>query len=174
MGPTSICDCYPSGLILKQVRRSASTGFPMCRNDPSVGSPSQLACFLRLQVQRQTRLRLILRLRCPCPYRARHTSLRPLAPASRHHWKGPARDSRKFFLTSYLALCMIFGMKNPHAVALGTLGGTARFLSTTAEQRRHWAKLGGLARAKAHSADELSKWAKKGGRPRRKGAHNAD
>lgn len=56
-------------------------------------------------------------------------------------------------------------MKNPHAVALGELGGRARYLSTTAEQRRHWARLGGLARARAHSKAQLSKWARLGGRP---------
>jgi len=56
-------------------------------------------------------------------------------------------------------------MKNPHAVALGKLGGTARADSTTAGQRKEWARLGGLARAKRHSKAELSRWAKMGGRP---------
>lgn len=56
-------------------------------------------------------------------------------------------------------------MKNPHAVALGQLGGEARALRTTLEQRQEWGQRGGLARAKGHSKDELSEWAKMGGRP---------
>jgi hypothetical protein len=55
--------------------------------------------------------------------------------------------------------------KNPHAVALGRLGGQSRATKTTAEQRRRWARLGGLARAKKHSKEELGQWAKLGGRP---------
>ena len=55
--------------------------------------------------------------------------------------------------------------KNPHAVALGKLGGKARAQKTTAEQRKAWARLGGLARARRHSKEELSRWAKLGGRP---------
>jgi hypothetical protein len=55
--------------------------------------------------------------------------------------------------------------KNPHAVGLGKLGGLARTLKTTKEQRRIWARLGGLARAKKHSKTELAKWAQLGGRP---------
>jgi hypothetical protein len=55
--------------------------------------------------------------------------------------------------------------KNPHAVALGRLGGQSRVTKTTPEQRCSWARLGGLARAKKHSKEELSQWAKLGGRP---------
>ena len=62
-------------------------------------------------------------------------------------------------------------MKNPHAVALGKLGGKARVLETTREERRQWARLGGLARAKKHSKAELSKWAKLGGRPPKSKGH---
>jgi hypothetical protein len=56
--------------------------------------------------------------------------------------------------------------KNPHAVGLGKLGGLARAVKTTKEQRRTWARLGGLARARKHSSSELAKWAALGGRPR--------
>jgi len=55
--------------------------------------------------------------------------------------------------------------KNPHAAALGKLGGKARARKTTAEERKAWARLGGLARAKKHSKQQLTKWAKMGGRP---------
>jgi hypothetical protein len=55
--------------------------------------------------------------------------------------------------------------KNPHAVALGKLGGKARVSTTTPEQRKKWAALGGLARAKQHTKAELTQWAKMGGRP---------
>jgi len=55
--------------------------------------------------------------------------------------------------------------KNPHAAALGKLGGKARAAKTTSEQRKAWARLGGLARAQRHSKKQLSKWAKLGGRP---------
>jgi hypothetical protein len=54
--------------------------------------------------------------------------------------------------------------KNPHAVALGKLGGEARANVTTPKQRKKWAALGGLARAKRHTKAELSQW-KMGGRP---------
>jgi hypothetical protein len=50
-------------------------------------------------------------------------------------------------------------MKNPHAVALGKLGG----------KRKEWARLGGLARAKKYPKALLKKWAKRGGRPPKKG-----
>ena len=56
--------------------------------------------------------------------------------------------------------------KNPHAAALGKLGGKARAKATTPEQRKEWARLGGLARAKRHGKAELSKWAGMGGRPK--------
>jgi hypothetical protein len=56
--------------------------------------------------------------------------------------------------------------KNPFAVALGKLGGVARALRTTREQRQAWARLGGLARARKHSKAELEKWARLGGRPK--------
>ena len=55
--------------------------------------------------------------------------------------------------------------KNEHAVALGRLGGKARAVRTTSEQRRMWARKGGLARARKHSQSELSRWARLGGRP---------
>jgi len=60
-------------------------------------------------------------------------------------------------------------MKNPHAVALGRLGGKSRAKRTSAEQRKEWARLGGLARAKQYPKATLSKWAKKGGRQPKKG-----
>jgi hypothetical protein len=56
-------------------------------------------------------------------------------------------------------------MKNPHAVALGKLGGKSRAKKTTADERREWARQGGLARAKKYPRATLAKWAKKGGRP---------
>jgi len=56
--------------------------------------------------------------------------------------------------------------KNEHAVALGSLGGTARAAKTTQQQRRSWARLGGLARARRHGVAELSRWARLGGRPK--------
>jgi hypothetical protein len=56
-------------------------------------------------------------------------------------------------------------LKNPHAVALGRLGGKGRIKKTTSEQRKEWARKGGLARAKRYPKKTLSKWAKKGGRP---------
>lgn len=56
--------------------------------------------------------------------------------------------------------------KNPYAVGLGKLGGIARAMTTTREQRQAWARLGGLARAKKHSKAELEEWAKLGGRPK--------
>ena len=59
--------------------------------------------------------------------------------------------------------------KNPHAAALGKLGGKARARKTTPEERNAWARLGGLARAKQHSKQQLTKWAKIGGRPPKKG-----
>ncbi len=57
-------------------------------------------------------------------------------------------------------------MKNPHAVALGKLGGKSRAKKTTPEERKEWARLGGLSRAKRYSKATLSKWAKKGGKPK--------
>jgi hypothetical protein len=51
-------------------------------------------------------------------------------------------------------------MKNPHAVALGKLGGKARAHSTTPEQRKQWAGLGGKARAENLSATERKRIAK--------------
>jgi hypothetical protein len=56
-------------------------------------------------------------------------------------------------------------MKNPHAVALGKLGGKSRAKKTSAEERKEWARLGGLSRAKRYPKATLSKWGKKGGRP---------
>ncbi len=60
-------------------------------------------------------------------------------------------------------------MKNPHAMALGKLGGKGRAKKTTAAQRKEWARLGGLARAGRYPKSKLSKWAKMGGRPPKKG-----
>jgi hypothetical protein len=60
-------------------------------------------------------------------------------------------------------------MKNPHAAALGRLGGKGRAKKTSAEERKEWARLGGLARARQYTKATLSKWAKKGGRPPKKG-----
>jgi len=51
-------------------------------------------------------------------------------------------------------------MKNPHAVALGKLGGTARALKSTPEQRKAWAQLGGLMRARRYPKKLLSQWAR--------------
>jgi len=62
-------------------------------------------------------------------------------------------------------------VKNPHAVALGKLGGKGRAKKTSAEDRKEWARLGGLSRAKQYPKATLSKWAKLGGRPK-KGKHN--
>jgi hypothetical protein len=59
-------------------------------------------------------------------------------------------------------------VKNPHAVALGKLGGDARAEKTTAEERQEWARLGGLARASKYDRATLRKWAKLGGRPPKK------
>jgi len=59
-------------------------------------------------------------------------------------------------------------VKNPHAVALGKLGGRSRAKKTSGVQRREWARQGGLARAKKYPKSKLVKWAKKGGR-RKKG-----
>lgn len=59
------------------------------------------------------------------------------------------------------------GMKNPNAVALGMLGGEARAVSTTAEERQAWAREGGIARASQYSKEKLSEWGKLGGRPRK-------
>lgn len=56
---------------------------------------------------------------------------------------------------------------NPHAVALGSLGGQARYARTTLLQRQTWARMGGLARAEQYSKAQLSRWAKLGGRPRK-------
>lgn len=58
--------------------------------------------------------------------------------------------------------------KNPHAMALGKLGGKARAKKTTPEQRKKWAAKGGKARAERHTKAEFTEWAKRGGRPRKK------
>ena len=60
-------------------------------------------------------------------------------------------------------------MRNPHAVALGRLGGKSRAKKTSAKDRKEWARLGGLARAKQYPKAVLSKWAKKGGRRKKAG-----
>ena len=59
--------------------------------------------------------------------------------------------------------------KNPHAVALGRLGGEARAITTTSKQRKQWGSLGGQARAARYDKATLSEWAKKGGRPKGSG-----
>jgi len=51
-------------------------------------------------------------------------------------------------------------MKNPHAVALGKLGGKARAQSTSPEQRKEWARLGGRARAENLTAADRKRIAK--------------
>lgn len=56
--------------------------------------------------------------------------------------------------------------KNPHAVALGRLGGRARAWKTSRRDRQLWARMGGLARAARHRKWDLSRWGKMGGRPR--------
>lgn len=56
-------------------------------------------------------------------------------------------------------------MKNPHAVALGKLGGKARIAQMAPDELRAWARQGGLARAAKHPKEQLSRWAKMGGRP---------
>ena len=66
---------------------------------------------------------------------------------------------------------MIMDMKNPHAVALGKLGGEARANKTSPEKRKEWARLGGLARVAKHTKKELSRWGKMGGRPKGSGKH---
>jgi hypothetical protein len=78
-----------------------------------------------------------------------------------------AEGTFTFRLTTYLAVCKNESMRNPHAVALGKLGGKARARKTTPTQRREWARMGGVTRAERHSKTELSKWAKLGGRPRK-------
>jgi hypothetical protein len=50
--------------------------------------------------------------------------------------------------------------KNPHAQALGTLGGKARAKSLSEAERSQIAKQGGKARAAKLSAAELSRIAK--------------
>jgi hypothetical protein len=40
-----------------------------------------------------------------------------------------------------------------------------RAQTTTAHDRKQWARMGGLARAKSHTKEELSQWGKLGGRP---------
>ncbi len=55
--------------------------------------------------------------------------------------------------------------KNPHAVALGRLGGKALARKMTPKQRQAWARLGGLTRSRKYSKEQLSRWAKLGGRP---------
>jgi hypothetical protein len=63
---------------------------------------------------------------------------------------------------------MITMKKNPHAVALGKLGGKGRVKKTTPEQRQEWSRQGGLSRAKRHTEEELSVWGKMGGRPKKR------
>ena len=78
-------------------------------------------------------------------------------------------DFRKNVLTNILSVKYDIDMKkNPHAAALGKLGGKARARKTTLEERKAWARLGGLARAKRHSKQQLTEWAKMGGRPPKK------
>lgn len=66
-------------------------------------------------------------------------------------------------LTSNLASRMIRGMrakKNPNAVALGKLGGKARALSLSAQERSEAASKAGKARSEKLSAAERSRIAK--------------
>src|SRR5208282_1237371 len=66
-------------------------------------------------------------------------------------------------LTSNVASRMIASMaakKNPNAVALGKLGGTARAASMSAKERSESASKAGKARSKKMSAAERSRIAK--------------
>ena len=54
--------------------------------------------------------------------------------------------------------------KNPHAVALGKLGGKARNATMAPGEREEIGRLGGLARSKNLSKEELSEIGKKGGK----------
>jgi hypothetical protein len=75
----------------------------------------------------------------------------------------------RFCLTAYLTLTTIIAMKkNPHAVALGKLGGKALASKISPEQRKEWSRRGGQTRAKRHSKAEISQWGKMGGRPKRR------
>jgi general stress protein YciG len=65
-------------------------------------------------------------------------------------------------------------MKNPHAVALGKLGGKARIAQMAPEQVKEWGRLGGLARAERHTKEEISRWGKMGGRPPKRARTNGD
>jgi len=65
-----------------------------------------------------------------------------------------------FLFTIMLSFKYDVRMKNPHAVALGKLGGKARAQSTTPQQRKEWAGLGGKARAEKLSAADRKRIAK--------------
>ena len=56
--------------------------------------------------------------------------------------------------------------KNPHAVALGRLGGKRRAQILSEEQRTEIARKAGLARANAASSEELAAPGRKGGKAR--------
>ena len=56
--------------------------------------------------------------------------------------------------------------KNPHAVALGRLGGKRRAEVLSKEERVEIARTAGLARVTRASAEELAAPGKKGGRAR--------
>ena len=51
--------------------------------------------------------------------------------------------------------------KNPHAQALGSLGGKARAKNLSAEERAEIARQGGRARFAKMSAEERSRYAKR-------------
>jgi hypothetical protein len=56
--------------------------------------------------------------------------------------------------------------KNPHAVALGQIGGKRRAAVLSDEERREIARKAGLARVAGASAEELAAPGKKGGKAR--------
>jgi hypothetical protein len=59
-------------------------------------------------------------------------------------------------------------LKNPHAVALGRLGGKSRQAVLTEQEITNIARLGGKARAKALSASERREIASRAGKARLK------
>lgn len=71
--------------------------------------------------------------------------------------------TRVFPLTSFLGLSIIYSMrrkKNPHAQALGSLGGKARAKSLSQSERAEIARAGGKARAAKLTAAERKRIAR--------------
>lgn len=77
-----------------------------------------------------------------------------------------AIQSDIFVLTHAWRLVSVFDMKNknPHARALGKLGGKARTEKLSPERRSEIARIAGLARSKKLSADERKRIAAIGGK----------